>query len=180
MIRAPQIKITSSPVPPAEPEGEELMFQVQVTGQDLLTKHLFAFKLPSALLTKFEDAVAELVEGLPKIKTVIGRPPRKLIVVAVNKADPTYLGGEYSFDLGEVVSLPQVVEFFNSNPGDKTSPGAIDYYTDRGLSFEKYGYTFRSVESFKKDLDGPAKRDFQAVFEAHCALQKEGRRELFE
>lgn len=172
---------TPAPVPSAEPAEKELLLQVNVTGlEGLLTKHLFAFKLPASLLPKLDEAIARAVEDLPKVETVIGRPPRKLIVVAVNKADPTFTGGENAFDLGEVISLPLVVEFFNSIPNDKTSPGAIDYYTDRSKPFEKYGYTFRTVEDFKKQLDGPTKRDIQEIFDAHCALQKASRKDLFE
>jgi hypothetical protein len=168
-----------APVPSAEPVRDSRLF-IQCIDSNGVLSNRFTFLLPEAQLEQLEGKIAELVEELPVAKTEVGRPPTKLIVTAVNKADRTYRGGENSLDLGEVISVPDLVAWFNVDPDDKTSAPLLRYYLKRHQPFEKYGYTLEALEDFKRKLDGPAKRDFYSIAEAHAAWAKENHCELLQ
>jgi hypothetical protein len=174
--RSPNPSVQSSAKAQAETapvrQISALIFTLDDNG---LLSPVFTFKLPVEQWSKLEEAITEAVEELPEAKTEIGRPSTKLIVTAINKQDKDYKGGENALDLGEVISVPELVSWFNVDPDDKTSAPLLRYYLKRHQPFEKYGYTLHSLEDFKRNLNGPVKKDFYAVAEAHCAWAKANR-----
>lgn len=166
-----------APVSSAEPAPSTALFLIQVIHGSGLPENRLTFRLPEAQLAQFEEKILEFVEELPDVKTEVGRPPVQLIVTAVNKADKTYRGGEWALELGEIISVPDLVSWFNSDPDDKTNASLLRYYLKRHQPFEKYGYTVRALDDFKKSLDGPAKRDYYTIAEANAAWAKSNHRE---
>jgi hypothetical protein len=175
--RAPQAKPAQTPATvQAETVPSKLssvlLFVLDANG---LLSPLFTFKLPEEQISRLEEGITQVVEELPDVKTEIGRPATKLIVTRIDKQDKEFRGGEDALDLGEVISVPELVSWFNSNPDDRTSAPLLRYYLKRHQPFVKYGYTVRALDDFKRDLNGPAKQDFYPVAEAHCAWAKANR-----
>jgi hypothetical protein len=177
VIRAsgPAAKPVTAPVPAEPAPGRESSLLIFVLDANGLLSPLFTFKLPEEQISRLEEGISKVVEELPEVKTVVGRPPIKLIVTAINKQDPDYRGGEFALELGETLTIPELVSWFRSAPDDRSSSPHIRYYLNQRKPFEKYGYTVRALEDFKRDLNGPVKKDFYAVAEAHCAWAKANR-----
>lgn len=157
--------LAPAPVPSAEPEDKALiLFQVLVGGKVVSTR---SFETVFSLTPRFEDSLDKVSDELPLAVKSIGRPGTRMVVAKVDKSDPDFVGREEAYDVGEVVSVPEVVSFLIERDV-KTSAPLVRYYIDHGREYVKCGYTFMEMESFKKFLNGPTKKDYETLAVAHA------------
>jgi hypothetical protein len=187
--RVPQAKAEPAPVaqstaqvPPAEP-ADEVVLQVQKLNlRTGVLVPVFTYKMNEGQVTPFEDALTETLANLPKApKKTAGRPPVRIIVTRVDKKDPNFvsMGGE-PYVVGEVTTLPDFISNMRVRSESKVSAPLAQYYFRDGKPFESHGYTVIIFEHFLKCLLGPAKRDYQALADAHEEWCKESNETPFE
>lgn len=135
-------------------------------------------------LELYTEALESVASDLPKDIVQTGRPGTKLLVTAINRADPNFpvRDREDLPELGEALTVPETVDFFvkGDETGDRTSATLIRYYLKQHQPFMHRGYTFRALDDFKRDLNGPAAKDFYELANIHAEWCKANQRTPFE
>lgn len=163
--------------PQAEPPERKIVVLVQVLD-GLKLANIGAIDLPASQLERVVEAIESIAETSPEISVQVGRPGSRLIVTAVDKEDPEFLGtSENKLDLGEVITVPEASAFLSQL--QPTSTQLIRYYLKQSTAkaFKKFGYTFRDVSDFKKELAGPSGKHLHTIAEANIAWAQANRRE---
>jgi hypothetical protein len=177
---APAAQSTAQ-VPPAEPADEIVLQLFKLNLRTGVLAPVFAYKMVEGQVEAAEDKIAEVFSESPKApKKIMGRPPVRLIVTRVDKKDPDFVGmGGDPLEVGEVIELPLLIKLLKV-PGSKLNATGLQYYLRNGRACEHSGYTFRKFEHFLKDLDGPARKDHQALADAHVEWCKGSHETPFE
>lgn len=171
----PKKAVSPTSSPPAEP-GKKVIVIIQ-TLEGLKFTTYGTIELPASSMVLVTDALEAIADTSPEISLQVGRPGTRLLITDVDEVDPEFIGGEFKLERGEVMTVPDAVNFLSQRK--PTSAQLLRYYLKQSPSkaFKKFGYTFRDIEDFKRELVGPSGKHLHPVAEANIAWAQANHRE---